>query len=389
MMKRDLFKTALQGMAMGTIDIVPGVSGSTIAVLFGIYERFIAALKNIDLQLLKATFGLFRHGFSKDARRQCLDVWQKKDTLWLLNLVTGLGCAIVAASFFIPWLTEQYPDVTRGFFFGLVLGSTITPILALNRPKWLEIIFILVFGVACYVLLGQHFSPPSNLVTQIASEDVTYGEMFRSLPSLLPPDAVAAMPQNEALRAAVPAITTTPQSELTQLVLPAGTPVTLPAIPLYFSFIAGFAAICAMLLPGISGSFILLVLGLYYGALNAARGTFSALAHGHFATEHILVLSLLALGAIAGVATFSRALTWLFNHYRRLTMAAITGILLGCLRAVWPFRATQDGLSVNVMPTLATPHFFSVILAGLCALGLVIFVVYIQHKKTKTTTDNT
>ena len=389
MMKRDLFKTALQGMAMGTIDIVPGVSGSTIAVLFGIYERFIAALKNIDLQLLKATFGLFRHGFSKDARRQCLDVWQKKDTLWLLNLVTGLGCAIVAASFFIPWLTEQYPDVTRGFFFGLVLGSTITPILALNRPKWLEIIFILVFGVACYVLLGQHFSPPSNLVTQIASEGVTYGEMFRSLPSLLPPDAVAAMPQNEALRAAVPAITTTPQSELTQLVLPAGTPVTLPAIPLYFSFIAGFAAICAMLLPGISGSFILLVLGLYYGALNAARGTFSALAHAHFATEHILVLGLLALGAIAGVATFSRALTWLFNHYRRLTMAAITGILLGCLRAVWPFRATQDGLSVNVMPTLATPHFFSVILAGLCALGLVIFVVYIQHKKTKTTTDNT
>ncbi|MBQ1266730.1 MAG: DUF368 domain-containing protein [Proteobacteria bacterium] len=389
MMKRDLFKTALQGMAMGTIDIVPGVSGSTIAVLFGIYERFIAALKNIDLQLLKATFGLFRHGFSKDARRQCLNVWQKKDTLWLLNLVTGLGCAIVAASFFIPWLTEQYPDVTRGFFFGLVLGSTITPILALNRPKWLEIIFILVFGVACYVLLGQHFSPPSNLVTQIASEGVTYGEMFRSLPSLLPPDAVAAMPQNEALRAAVPAITTTPQSELTQLVLPAGTPVTLPAIPLYFSFIAGFAAICAMLLPGISGSFILLVLGLYYGALNAARGTFSALAHAHFATEHILVLSLLALGAIAGVATFSRALTWLFNHYRRLTMAAITGILLGCLRAVWPFRATQDGLSVNVMPTLATPHFFSVILAGLCALGLVIFVVYSQHKKTKTTTDNT
>ena len=374
---------------MGTIDIVPGVSGSTIAVLFGIYERFIAALKNIDLQLLKATFGLFRHGFSKDARRQCLNVWQKKDTLWLLNLVTGLGCAIVAASFFIPWLTEQYPDVTRGFFFGLVLGSTITPILALNRPKWLEIIFILVFGVACYVLLGQHFSPPSNLVTQIASEGVTYGEMFRSLPSLLPPDAVAAMPQNEALRAAVPAITTTPQSELTQLVLPAGTPVTLPAIPLYFSFIAGFAAICAMLLPGISGSFILLVLGLYYGALNAARGTFSALAHAHFATEHILVLSLLALGAIAGVATFSRALTWLFNHYRRLTMAAITGILLGCLRAVWPFRATQDGLSVNVMPTLATPHFFSVILAGLCALGLVIFVVYSQHKKTKTTTDNT
>ena len=387
-MKRDLFKTALQGMAMGTIDIVPGVSGSTIAVLFGIYERFIAALKNIDLQLLKATFGLFRHGFSKDARRHCIDVWREKDTPWLLNLITGLGCAIVAASFFIPWLMEQYPEVTRGFFFGLVLGSTITPILALKRPKWLEFALILVFGSACYVLLGQHFSPPANFVTHMASEGMTYGEMFKSLPSLLPPDAVAAMPQNEALRAAVPAITSTPLSELTDIILPAGTPVTLPLIPLYFSFIAGFVAICAMLLPGISGSFILLVLGLYYGALNAAKGTFSALAHGHFATDHILVLGLLALGAVAGVATFSRALTWLFTHYRRLTMAAITGILLGCLRAVWPFRETRDGLSVNVMPTLDTPHFFSVILACLLALGLVIFAVYIQHKKTKNTAEN-
>lgn len=382
-MKLNILKTALQGMAMGSIDIVPGVSGSTVAVLFGIYERFITALKNIDLALLRAFFSMIRHGFSRESCTAFATVWCEKDMPWLINLVAGLACAIVAASYFIPWLMENYPDITRGFFFGLVLGSTITPIMTLKRPKLAECFVVFGFGALCFFLLGQHFSPPANLVEVIAPSGSTLNDVVKVLPSLLPPDGVASLPQNILFQEAYPSLATMPASEVAQLPVPEGMSITLPVIPLYFSFIAGFCAICAMLLPGISGSFILLVLGLYYGALNAAKGTISALVHGHFATDHALVLALLALGAIAGMATFSRALTWLFNHHRRLTMAAIIGILLGCLRAVWPFRIIRDTETVNVLPTADTPHLLGVILACIIALGLVAFTVIIQHKKSK------
>ena len=387
-MNLNILKTGLQGMAMGSIDIVPGVSGSTVAVLFGIYERFIAALKNIDLTLLRALFSPVCHGFSAESRKNCVTIWREKDMPWLLNLVAGLGCAIVAASFFIPWLMENYPDITRGFFFGLVLGSTITPLMALKRPKIIECLVILAFGTLCFVLLGQNFEPPANYVEVLAPAGSTLSDVTKQLPCLLPPDGVAALSQNTQFHETYPALSTLPASEVAQLAVPEGMTITLPVIPLYFSFIAGFCAICAMLLPGISGSFILLVLGLYYGALNAAKGTISALVHGHFATDHAIVLGLLALGAIAGMATFSRALTWLFNHQRRLTMAAIVGILLGCLRAVWPFRETHDMTTVNVLPSAEYPHIAGIIVACIVALGLVAFCVVKQYKKSKETQDS-
>lgn len=370
-------------MAMGAVDIVPGVSGSTVAVLFGIYERFIAALRNIDLELLRATFSPIRHGLDAASRHRCAAVWREKDMPWLVNLVAGLGCAMVVASYCIPWLMEHYPAVTRGFFFGLVLGSTLTPVLALRRPRVPEIALAAVFAVLCFLLLGQHFEPPASLVSVTAPAGATLDTVVKSLPCLLPPEAVVAMPQNAPLREALPDLASLPQGEIAKYVIPEGTSVTLPVIQLSFSFISGFVAICAMLLPGISGSFILLVLGMYYGALNAAKGTMTALFHLQFASEHALVLVLLALGAVAGMATFSRALTWLFRRHRRLTMAAIVGILLGCLRAVWPFRETRGTETVNVLPSVSDLTFVPVMVACALALGIVVFSVWGQHKKEK------
>lgn len=375
-----IIKTALQGMTMGAIDIVPGVSGSTVAVLFGIYERFIAGLKNLDLELIKALCGPIRHGFSKASRQRCTQVWRDKDMPWLVNLVVGLGCAMAAASFFIPWLMDHYPDITRGFFFGLVLGSAITPILKLKRPKLHECLIAIAFGAVLFFILGQHFQPPTNYVEVIAPANATFTQVAGTLPSLMTPDEIAALPQNEPLRQAIPDLASLTPSELASYKIPQGTSVFLPVMPYWFSFVAGFCAICAMLLPGISGSFILLVLGVYYCTLNAAKGTISSLVHASFSAPHAITIALVALGAVAGMAIFSRLLTWLFKTHPRPTYAAIVGILLGCLRAVWPFRQTVQDQTINVLPNLSYPNLPFILLATLIALAFVACALYFQKK---------
>lgn len=382
-MIKNIFTTAFKGMAMGTIDIVPGVSGGTVAVLLGFYERFIAALKNIDVELFKALFALIRHGFSKASRQTCIQVCRDKDLPWLINLALGIACAGVCASFFIPWLMDNYPDVTRGFFFGLVLGSAIQPILTLKKPKLSELAITAFFAVVCFFLLGQNFEPPANYVPVVAPEGATMTQIVAMLPSIHTPDVVVNLPQNAGLSEVIPGIGSMTPVQLSEATVPAGTQVVLPVIPPYYSFVAGFCAICAMLLPGISGSFILLVLGVYYCALGAAKGTVSGLAHGAFSADHFLVLALLALGAVVGMAVFSRVLTWLFKTHRRSTLAAIVGILLGCLRAVWPFRETHQDTLVNVLPGFDFPRLGFIVLAALVALSIVATALILQNKAAK------
>jgi len=377
---KNIVKTAAKGFCMGSMDIVPGVSGSTVAVLLGFYERFIAALKNIDLKLIKAVFGPIRHGFSKESRAEFVKTCREKDIPWLLNLAVGIGCAGVLASYVITWLLANYPDITRGFFFGLVLGSAIQPIVTLKKPKITEIAIIIIFAAACFIGLGQSIEPPVNYITVIAGDGAALKEVCSSLPSLYTPEQIVRMPQNAGLLAQAPELASMSPDAVSAFSLKAGTEVVLPVMPLYYAFISGFCAICAMLLPGISGSFVLLVLGGYYCALGAARGFVSSLTHGSFATEHFCVLALLALGAVTGMAVFSRVLTWLFNKYRRGTLAAIVGILLGCLRAVWPFRAEQGDTSVNVLPGLDFPHLGFIILASVIAIGIVVTTLVVQKK---------
>ncbi len=366
---------------MGAIDIVPGVSGSTVAVLLGIYERFIAALKNIDRDLLNAFGSVIRHPLTAEKRADFKRVWCEKDMPWLVNLVAGLFAAMACASFFIPWLMEHYPVVTRGFFFGLVLGSTFAPIKTLKRLKITECLITLAFAGICFVLLGQNFEPPCDLVAITASPADTIAQIVAQRPTLVPPEDILQLPQNESVRALLPNLTELSPSALATSPLPEGTTVMLPTLPYWFAFVAGFLAICAMLLPGISGSFILLVFGVYYAALNAAKGSISSLLHAAPSAPHFLTLILLALGAVVGMAAFSRVLTWLFKTHTRGTYAAIIGILLGCLRAVWPFRQTVDDVQVNTIPTLNTPSLLPTILAMFIALAIVAAALILQHKK--------
>ena len=368
-----------KGFAMGTVDIVPGVSGSTVAVLLNIYERFIAALKNINKDLIVALFRPFAHKFDKESRQACKDACIAADLPWLVNLLLGLFCAFIAASFVIPWLMMTFPSVMRGFFFGLVLGSVITPLRQVCQWRVQHFLTIALFAACFFVLLGQQLNPPAELVAVTTAEPTTLKQLCSTFPCLVTPAEIQALPQNAAIQHLSDPVLGT---------IDAGTSLFLPRPYYLFCFLAGFIAICAMLLPGISGSFVLLILGCYFFMLNTGKSFMHAMAHGDFLVSHMLYLGCFVLGALAGIAAFSRALSWLFKHHRDLTLCAIVGILVGCLRGVWPYRILDEaGSQINVLPTLDTPHLWTTLVAMLCALGIVVATVVIQSKAKPSETD--
>lgn len=359
---------------MGTVDIVPGVSGSTVAVLLGIYERFIAALKNINIKLLKALLKPFVHRFDKQSRSELISTAKEADLPWLLTLAAGLATAFVVASFVIPILMSRFPEIMRGIFFGLVLGSIITPIRTVKKWKLPNFLIIAFFAAGFFFLLGQQITAPSQIASYTALEGDTLESICLQAPCFNAPDEVLKMPENEALLRTV----STPADTI-----PAGFELTVPKPFALYCFIAGFFAICAMLLPGISGSFTLLILGCYYFMLNTGKGLLTGIAHGQLYTTHALYLACFAGGAIIGIALFSRSLSWLLKKYPDYTLSAIIGILLGCLRAVWPYRIISDGTSQNIFPDTTTPLLWPTLLAIVCGLTVVAFTVIVQTKLSK------
>lgn len=334
---KDKIALFFKGMAMGTVDIVPGVSGSTVAVLLNIYERFIAALKNLNLSLIRALCAPFAHRFSVESRQNARDAAQKADLPWLLTLLAGLACAFVVASFVIPTLMERFPLAMRGFFFGLVLGSIATPVKNIKSWNFKRFLIIAAFASAFFIVLGQHFSPPVQLGIIEADGAQTLQQICVNAPCFIEPAQVLQMPENAAL---AQTLANTPDP--TAAILTQGTAVTVPTAYYLFCLCAGFLAICAMLLPGISGSFVLLILGSYYFMLNTGKGFMRGHMHGDFMATHLLYLLCFVFGALLGIAAFSRLLTWLMKKYPDMTYAAIIGILLGCLRGVWPWQTVSD-----------------------------------------------
>jgi putative membrane protein len=241
----------LRGVLMGAADIVPGVSGGTMAFITGIYDRLLASIRAFDLQLLR----LLHRG---DLRR----AWEHVDGAFLLTLVAGIATSILSLARVIAWLLETYPVPLWAFFFGLILASAL--VLLRQVPHWSTArVFCLTAGL--------------GVAAAIALSPV--------------------------------------------VALPAG----LPAI-----FIAGFIAICAMILPGISGSFILILLGMYATVLHAVKNL------------ELAVMLVFALGAGLGLMCFSRVLHWLLRRYHAATMALLTGFLFGSLLVVWPWKHPLD-----------------------------------------------
>jgi putative membrane protein len=237
---------------MGASDVVPGVSGGTMAFILGIYEELIEAIKSFDLKSLQL-LGSLKVGLFFDRVS-----WR-----FLLALGAGILTAIFSLARLLSWLLQNRPVLIWSFFFGLVLASAIT---VSRRVDWRASIFFWMLGGAlgAYVLVGL-------------------------------------------------------------------VPVSTPNTP-WLLFLSGSVAICAMILPGISGSFVLVLLGKYQYVLEAVN------------RRDLFVLALFSAGACVGIMAFSRLLGWLLRRCHNQMVAVLTGLMLGSLRKVWPWKETLKSL---------------------------------------------
>ncbi|MCF6168627.1 DUF368 domain-containing protein [Lutibacter sp.] len=247
---RHYFIVILKGIAMGAADVVPGVSGGTIAFISGIYEELLASISSINLGTLKL---LKTKGIKT--------TWNAINGNFLASLLTGIFISIISLAKLISWLLEHKPILVWSFFFGLVLASILY--VGKQITKWNSVAIVSLLlgaGIAFYITTLQ------PLISENSS-------------------------------------------------------------PL-FLFLAGALAICAMILPGISGAFILVLLGAYKPVLEAIH------------TRDFKLLIIIAFGAIVGLLSFSKVLKWLFGHYKNYTLALLTGFILGSLNKIWPWKET-------------------------------------------------
>lgn len=248
-----------KGMGMGAADVIPGVSGGTIAFLTGIYEELLQSIKSINGEAVKMLFtGRIRQ------------FWKHINGPFLLSVILGIAISFFSLARLMQYLMANEPVPLWAFFFGLIIASAILILkdISLINIKHLA---ALVLGIAAGAAIC--------------------------------------------------------------LVSPAETPDSL-----WFIFLCGAIAICAMILPGISGSFILLLLGKYEFMLRAL-------------TElNIPAILVFVAGAAIGIVSFSHFLTWLLNRYRVTTICALAGIMIGSLVKVWPWQLEHDGVSSPVLP---------------------------------------
>lgn len=237
----------LKGMAMGAADVVPGVSGGTIAFISGIYEELLATIRSFGPETLRV---LRAQGVRA--------AWQQFNGTFLVTLLAGIGTSIVLLVRPITWALEHQPVLIWSFFFGLVAAS----------------VFI------CGKKVRRWSLPP--------------------IVGLLVGTAAAAA-------IAFSGVATAPDS-------------------LAFYFLAGAIAICAMILPGISGSFILLLMGAYGPVMNAIK------------TFDLAMIGVFAAGCVVGLMMFARLLSWMFKRHHDLTTSTLTGFLLGSLLIIWPWK---------------------------------------------------
>ena len=260
---------AVKGACMGAADVIPGVSGGTIAFIMGIYDEFVSSLASINGEALRLLF-----------KGRLSDFWKHINGGFLISLVIGIGISIITLAGLMQMLLSDFPIQTWAFFFGLIVASSIFIIRGISGWKIREGL-MLVFGI----LLGAVICTLSPTQT---------------------PDG------------------------------------------LWFIFLSGALAICAMILPGISGSFILLILGKYEYVLGAISGLVAGVDPG----RNLLILGVFGLGAIIGILAFSRFLHWLLARWQKETMIVLAGFIIGSLVKIWPW-SNAEAIVLSQFPELA------------------------------------
>lgn len=248
---KDYLLLSLKGMGMGAADVVPGVSGGTIAFITGIYEELIDSIKSVNLNALKLFFSFKLAAF-----------WKAINGNFLVSVLLGIGISIFSLAKGLEYLLHHYPILVWAFFFGLIVASAIY--IARTIKKWNA--GTVVAGIAGIVV--------AYFITVISPAEANTTWLF--------------------------------------------------------IFISGSIAICAMILPGISGSFILVLLGMYKFILSAVGDL------------NIPVLLVFIAGAAIGIIAFSNLLSWLLKKFHNLTIAVLSGFMVGSLNKVWPWKQVTE-----------------------------------------------
>ena len=250
------FRTAFCGLMMGAADIVPGVSGGTVALVLGIYNRLISAISRFDQQAL----GML-------AAKRWAAAAEYIDLRFILALGCGIATGIGGLSFLMKKLLDDHLQPTYAVFFGLILGSGV--LVARGVARW----------------------NPASIAALVSGVSVAW--FVVGLDALqTPPDT------------------------------------------LWYLFFCGTIGICAMILPGLSGAFILLILGRY----SHVTGLIRSILKGDWSVQAFLEVSVFCCGCLFGLLAFSRVLRWLLAHHATVTMATLCGLMLGSLRKLWPFK---------------------------------------------------
>ena len=285
----------LKGMGMGAADVVPGVSGGTIAFITGIYEELINSIKGINLKAIK----LFFTG-------RWFSFWKQINGNFLLAVFGGIAISVLSLAKVLEYLLENKPILIWSFFFGLVLASSYVVSRKITRWQYPIVIALVAgIGIAFYI----------TSVTPTTTTDASW-----------------------------------------------------------FVILSGGLASCAMILPGISGSFILLLLGKYTFALHAVN------------ERIILDLLLLGVGAVTGLILFANLLSWLLKKYHDITIAVLVGFMIGSLNKIWPWKETVKSIIVegelrplvekNILPSIGNPgdQFWMAMLMLAAGIALILFV---------------
>ncbi len=376
----------LRGISMGIADIIPGVSGGTLALILGIYERFVGAVSAIGPGMIRALFGaeLWRR-LGKGLRTPGAEGGDPIGTyashiLFLGFLVVGIGAAMAVGARFIPTLLSLYPAAMKAFFFGLVLASVLIPWRLMRSHEAVHAVVFVLLLAGTWVVTALPASSaekargsvrltlpaPAPEELRLSAEGTVFmtarhGEgaekrevAFAPLSDLVVPAGTKEVEIDVLARMAGVAANVEAGALTEAHGVPEGATIEQHSgmaggadPPLWFIFLAGCIAISAMVLPGISGSFMLLMMGLYHYI------TFTLRAALYDRDPEAMAVIAIFLGAlVVGIATFSRLLKWLFEHFHDATMAGLVGLMLGSLRKLWPFVATgAEGTTENILPT--------------------------------------
>lgn len=263
---KDYAVLSLKGMAMGAADVVPGVSGGTIAFIAGIYDELINSIKSINMHSLKLLF-----------TGKIAAFWKAVNGNFLFALLLGIAISVFSLAKLITYLLLNEPVLVWSFFFGLVLASTWFVTKDIKGWNWKTVAgFVGGAVIAYYITVATPAETSTNLM---------------------------------------------------------------------FIFLCGAIAICAMILPGISGSFILVLLGKYFYVMEAVK------------TLDLVVLGVFAFGAALGITSFSRVLSYALKNFRNITLSVLSGFMLGSLNKVWPWKEVEklvsDGHEVMIEHNIA------------------------------------